>query len=122
MRGRRVSLAAANGSAPVGESPSRWTVVPVLGVTQILAWGTSYYLLAVLAKPIADDTGWPLAWIVGGLSLGLLVAGLVSPHVGDSIQRFGGRLVLATSAVLRRRLPSAESLTLTGTVVPAFTE
>lgn len=100
MRGRRVSLATANGSAPVGETPSRWAVVPVLGVTQILAWGTSYYLLAVLAKPIADDTGWPLAWIVGGLSLGLLVAGLVSPYVGDSIQRFGGRLVLATSAVL----------------------
>src|SRR5690606_28522955 len=31
--------------------------------------------------------------------MGLLVAGIVSPRVGDSIQRFGGRLVLATSAV-----------------------
>ncbi|MCO5066944.1 MAG: MFS transporter [Rhizobiaceae bacterium] len=74
-------------------------MIPVLGVTQILAWGSSYYLLAVLAQPIAADTGWPLAWIVGGLSLGLLVAGIVSPRVGDSIQKFGGRLVLATSAV-----------------------
>ena len=71
----------------------------MLGVTQILAWGSSYYLLAVLAKPIAGDTGWSLGWIVGGLSLGLLVAGMVSPRVGDSIQRLGGRLVLATSAV-----------------------
>nr|WP_245337538.1 MFS transporter [Shinella sp. HZN7] len=68
-------------------------------MTQILAWGSSYYLLAVLAQPIASDTGWPLAWVVGGLSLGLLVAGIVSPRVGDSIQRLGGRLVLATSAV-----------------------
>ncbi|ANH08684.1 MFS transporter (plasmid) [Shinella sp. HZN7] len=74
-------------------------VIPVLGITQILAWGSSYYLLAVLAQPIASDTGWPLAWVVGGLSLGLLVAGIVSPRVGDSIQRLGGRLVLATSAV-----------------------
>ena len=74
------------------------TVIPVLGMTQILAWGSSYYLLAVLAKPIADDTGWSLAWVVGGLSLGLLVAGLVSPRVGDTIQRFGGRWVLAASA------------------------
>lgn len=80
-------------------APRLWTIIPVLGVTQILAWGSSYYLLAVLAKPMADDTGWPLGWIIGGLSLGLLVAGVVSPRVGDSIQRLGGRLVLATSAV-----------------------
>ena len=84
--------------APAG-APRLRTIIPVLGVTQILAWGSSYYLLAVLAKPIAAETGWSLGWIVGGLSLGLLVAGIVSPRVGDSIQRFGGRLVLATSAV-----------------------
>ena len=59
------------------------TIVPVLGITQILAWGSSYYLLAVLAEPIAGDTGWSLAWIVGGLSLGLLVAGVVSPREAD---------------------------------------
>jgi len=80
--------------------PSRVIVIPALGVTQILAWGSSYYLLAVLAKPIADDTGWPFAWVVGGLSLGLLTAGLVSPRVGDSIQHHGGRPVLAASAAL----------------------
>ncbi|MGP2492602.1 MFS transporter [Mesorhizobium sp. PUT5] len=79
--------------------PSLLVVIPVLGVAQILAWGSSYYLLAVLAQPIASDTGWPLAWVVGGLSLGLLVAGIVSPRVGDTIQQLGGRLVLAASAV-----------------------
>jgi MFS family permease len=79
---------------------SRTAVVSALGVTQILAWGTSYYLPAVLAKPIADDTGWPLAWVIGGLSLGLLVSGLASPYVGRAIDRRGGRPVLATSAVL----------------------
>lgn len=80
-------------------APRLRSIIPVLGVTQILAWGSSYYLLAVLAEPIAATTGWSLAWIVGGLSLGLLVAGVISPRVGDSIQRLGGRLVLATSAV-----------------------
>jgi MFS family permease len=99
LRCRRVSLAA-DADSSTYRPPRLLAVIPVLGVTQILAWGSSYYLLAVLAQPIAGDTGWPLAWVVGGLSLGLLVAGIVSPRVGDGIQRFGGRPVLAASAVL----------------------
>jgi len=79
---------------------ARLSVVSVLGVTQIFAWGSSYYLPAVLAGPIVRDTGWPLPWVVGGLSIGLLVAGAVSPCVGRAIDQHGGRPVLAISAVL----------------------
>ena len=75
-------------------------VTAALGTTQILAWGSSYYLPAVLAKPISVATGWPLPWIVGGLSLGLLAAGLCSPMVGRAIERTGGRPVLASSSAL----------------------
>ena len=78
----------------------RWPVITALGVVQILAWGSSYYLPAVLAEPIARETGWPLAWIVGGLSFGLLVAAAISPRVGAAIQRRGGRPVLALAALL----------------------
>jgi hypothetical protein len=78
----------------------RGLVVSALGLTQILAWGSSYYLPAVFAKPIAVEMGWPLTWVVGGLSVGLLVAGIVSPRVGRSINQHGGRLVLAASSVL----------------------
>src|SRR5690606_18508828 len=99
LRSCRVSVATSDATPSHYEPPRLLFVIPVLGVTQILAWGSSYYLLAVLAQPIAGDTGWSLAWVVGGLSLGLLVAGIVSPRVGDSIQRLGGRMVLATSAV-----------------------
>lgn len=81
-------------------SRPRLVVVSAIGVGQILAWGSSYYLTAILAKSIADDTGWPLSWIVGALSLGLLVSGLVSPRVGRLIEHRGGRPVLAASAVL----------------------
>jgi predicted MFS family arabinose efflux permease len=79
---------------------SRLVVTTTLGLAQILAWGSSYYLISVLAKPIGEDTGWPLSWIVGGLSLGFLVSGLVSPKVGRLIHGHGGRPVLAGSAVL----------------------
>lgn len=78
----------------------RWAVVSVLGACQILAWGSSYYLPAVLAGPIGRATGWPAQWIVGGLSVGLFVSGLAGPAVGRSIDRLGGRPVLAASAVL----------------------
>ena len=83
-------------SAAPARTPA--AIITVLGVAQILAWGSSYYLLAVLAKPIADETGWPAPWIVGGLSLGLLVAGIVSPRVGDTIHQLGGRTILMASA------------------------
>ncbi len=78
----------------------RWLVVGTLGVAQILAWGMSYYLIAVFAKPIDADTGWGLTWVVGGISVGFLVSGLVSPRIGRLIDRFGGRPILAASAPL----------------------
>ncbi|CAM3146788.1 hypothetical protein JHFBIEKO_0238 [Methylobacterium mesophilicum] len=80
--------------------PRRWTVISALGVIQILTWGSSFYLLSVLAAPMIADTGWPLGWVIGGLSLGLLVAGLVSPRVGTFIGEHGGRPVLAFAAVI----------------------
>lgn len=75
-------------------------VVSALGLTQIMAWGTSYYLLAVLAAPIAADMGWPLPWVVGGLSCAMIAAGVASPLVGRTIQRHGGGPVLAASSLL----------------------
>lgn len=75
-------------------------VISALGITQILAWGSSYYLLTILAKPIAAETGWPFAWVISGLSMGLLVSGVVSPQIGRAIERHGGRPVLMASAAL----------------------
>jgi MFS family permease len=67
---------------------------------QILAFGSTYYLLTVLARPIVADTGWSYGTVIGGVSLGMLVAGLVSMRVGRSIERLGGRPVLATGSLL----------------------
>jgi predicted MFS family arabinose efflux permease len=80
--------------------PNRRLVITVLGVAQILAWGTSFYFPAVFAQPILEDTGWPLGFVVGGTSIGLLMAGLISPQIGRLIDRYGGRPVLLSSSVL----------------------
>ncbi|HTH35539.1 MAG TPA: MFS transporter [Xanthobacteraceae bacterium] len=86
-------------SASTRQMP-RGVVVTVLGALQIPAWGSTFYLLAVLAKPIAADTGWAYDRVMGGLALGLLVAGAVSPRVGRAVARHGGRAVLPCGAVL----------------------
>ncbi|MBS0248875.1 MAG: MFS transporter [Proteobacteria bacterium] len=75
-------------------------VVSALGVVQILAWGTSFYFPAVFAAPIVANTGWSLGIVVSGTSIGLLVAGLISPEVGRLIDRHGARPVLAASSLL----------------------
>jgi predicted MFS family arabinose efflux permease len=80
--------------------PDRRVVVAALGVTQVLAWGSTFYLLAVLAPYIARDTGWTYDRVVAGASVGLFVAGIVSPRVGRFISSHGGRPVLAIGALL----------------------
>jgi predicted MFS family arabinose efflux permease len=77
----------------------RRVVITALGAAQILAWGTSFYFPAVFAEPIVRDTGWSLGLVVGGTSLGLLVAGLISPQVGRIIEARGGRPVLLASSL-----------------------
>ena len=81
-------------------SASRPVTITALGIAQILGWGTSFYFPAVLAEPIVASTGWSLFWVVSGTSIGLLVAGLISPRVGAFIDRNGGRPVLALSSLL----------------------
>ena len=71
-----------------------WRAVPVLGVTQILSWGSIYYTPVLIVPLIAADRGWSIAFAMGGFSVGLLVAGLVSPFVGRSIDRYGGHVVM----------------------------
>lgn len=86
--------------------PARWSgnkqvqVIIALGLTQWLAWGSTYYLVTVIAASVAADLGWSLASVVAGLSFGLVIAGLISPLIGDAIERHGGRPLLCTGSVI----------------------
>jgi len=71
-----------------------------LGITQIVAWGTTLYALGVLGKPIAADTGWSQSLVFGGLTVGLLVSGAVSAAVGRLLDRVGGRATMTLGSVL----------------------
>ena len=74
--------------------------IVALGITQIVAWGTTLYALGVLGKPIAADTGWSQSLVFGGLTVGLLVSGAVSASVGRFLDRRGGRATMSLGSIL----------------------
>jgi len=79
---------------------SPWRAVPVLGVTQILAWGGIYYTPVLIVPMIAREHGWSMAFTMGGFSFALLAAGLSAPYVGRTIDRFGGHVVMTFGSLL----------------------
>lgn len=81
----------------------------MLGVGQVLAWGSSYYLGAILADPLSRDLGVSIPSFFGAFSLSLVIAASVGPTVGKLIDREGGRRVLVGSNLL-----FAAALTLLG--------
>ena len=72
-------------------------VVSALGITQTLAWSSTYYLTAVFADPISAALGLPRVWWFGIFSAALLLSGLLGPLAGRMIDRYGGRDVLAAT-------------------------
>ena len=80
-------------------SPHRLTLC--LGLTQLLAWATTYYVPAVATAAVAASFGASPAAVVGGFSWALLVSGLCAPAVGRRIDRLGGRVVLAGATAVQ---------------------
>ena len=76
-----------------------WRAVPVLGVTQIISWGSIYYTPVLILPLIAQERDWSISFVMGGFSVGLLVAGLTSPYVGRAIDRFGGHVVMVLGSL-----------------------
>ncbi len=96
----RLRIEAAVGFLSVSAKASKARVVTVLGTTQTLAWGSSYYLPAILAAPIAEDLGLSRALVFGVFSGSLLLTALLGPAAGRAIDQRGGRDVPALSNVI----------------------
>lgn len=71
----------------------------LLGMVQILVWGGSFFLMAVIADPIMKETGWTSQAVYGALSLGILVSAFLAPVTSQLIARWGGRRILASSGL-----------------------
>ncbi len=71
-----------------------------LGAAQMLAWGSSYYLPALLAAPMSRDLGVDTPTVFAAFSVALLVSAVLGPWVGRTIDRHGGRPMLVASNVV----------------------
>ncbi len=66
---------------------------------QVLVWGGSFFLMAVMADPIMKETGWASQWVYGALSLSILVSAMLAPLTSRLIAQYGGRPILASSGL-----------------------
>ena len=81
-------------------APRTWPLVLRLGTAQTLAWGSTYYLPALLARPMADGLGLPISQIWIAFTVALLASAALGPFAGRAIDRWGGRPVLMGTSVL----------------------
>lgn len=71
-----------------------------LGLSQLICWGITFYLIGGFGELIAADLGWSRARVYGGFSAALIVMGAASPLVGRLIDRHGGRAVMAAGSLV----------------------
>lgn len=71
-----------------------------LGVSQLVCWGISYYLIAIFGNAMAADLGLSLAVAYGGFTVALLVMGATSGTIGRAIDQWGGRPVMVVGSLL----------------------
>lgn len=79
---------------------ARSKTITAIGLGQLLAWGSSYYLAAILAPVMARAFGLPTVAVFGMFSAALLVSAVLGPWAGHRVDRLGGRRVLQHSNVL----------------------
>lgn len=83
-------------AATTSAAAQRWLIGRV-GLAQLVAFGSTYYLPAVIAQSVARDLGVPPAASFAGLSAALAVSAFLGPAVGRYVDRHGGRLPLTLS-------------------------
>ncbi|MFP3520903.1 MFS transporter [Pantoea sp. SIMBA_072] len=65
-----------------------------IGMTQLINWGITFYMPGVFGAAIMAETGWSPVVTFSGLTVAMLVMGLVSPLTGSVMARTGGRMMM----------------------------
>ncbi len=77
-----------------------WVVLFSAGTTLVVRNTAASLTIAVFMYPLAEELGWSRTLIAGAASFGGLAASGLSPAVGWLVDRYGARLVLASSVLV----------------------
>ncbi|PTM61859.1 MFS transporter [Phreatobacter oligotrophus] len=71
-----------------------------LAVTQMIGWGTTFWLPAVMVGPLTRDLGIAPEAVFGGITVMLLVGAAAAPRFGRIIDRSGSRWPMACGSLV----------------------
>ncbi len=72
----------------------------VLAFTQITGWGTTFYVPAIFGAQMGRDVGLPSELVYAGVTLCVVISGLLSPLLGPRLDRYGAPHFMAAGSVL----------------------
>ncbi|MFC7298299.1 MFS transporter [Herminiimonas aquatilis] len=75
-------------------------LIPLLGLTQIVGWGSMFYAYGVLMQPMEAELQISRSVVVGAYSVALLISGCLSMLAGSIVDRIGGRLLMGAGSLL----------------------
>ena len=71
-----------------------WVVLGCLCLAGFARQGPAVAVLSVFVVPMTDAFGWSWTEMAGAVSLGGVLAAIISPMIGPTLDRRGSRLVL----------------------------
>src|SRR4051794_11205408 len=77
-----------------------WIVLACLCCTGFARQGPAVATLSIFVEPLTREFGWSRTALSGAVSLGGLLAALVSPLIGPLLDRRGSRLVLCLAVLV----------------------
>jgi predicted MFS family arabinose efflux permease len=66
----------------------------------MIGWGSTFYVPSTLVRPLVRDLGLSNEMVFGGVTIMLLVSGLVAPTVGRYLDREGAAVVMACGSLV----------------------
>lgn len=74
--------------------------VVCLGLTQLVNWGVTFYLIGAFGPAMTADLGWNAAVVHGGFSAAIVTMALMSPLAGRAVDTWGGHRVMPAGVLV----------------------